>query len=314
MREPFMPIVEPAGEVDLPEIVEMISSHFGHPDLLSFGVHYHPRDLSHLVIRDGRALGACASWVVAKDSVRVPSVQVETAFRGAGLGLALSEAIERTAVRERCTRLENSVTNDNLPALGFWQRSGYRITGIAVGEVERLLQSFGLPTRAVRGLPIRDEIRLEKRLPGGRWIGLSDGRDGAAIEALLQESGLPVPKSRAGFVVAAEGDRVLGCAGYEPHGAAAIVRSVAVVPESRRERLGKQLVEHLLTLLERWRVREAWLLTLAAAPFFERLGFERTTRDAAPESLHASEEFKADCCASAVVMRRRCASEASRRA
>ena len=47
------------------------------------------------------------------------------------------------------------------------------------------------------------------------------------------------------------------------------------------------------------------LLTSTADAWFPRFGFERISRDAAPASLHASEEFRGACPASAVVMRLR---------
>ena len=47
------------------------------------------------------------------------------------------------------------------------------------------------------------------------------------------------------------------------------------------------------------------LLTSTADGWFPRFGFERISRDAAPASLHASEEFRGACPASAVVMRLR---------
>ena len=182
MAKPILNVVEPATEADVPIIVTMITQFFNRPHVYSHREKYDPRALDHLVIRVGNAFGASASWVVRGDAVRVVWVQVDERYRKTGLGMALSGALERTAVREGLRRLELSVTNDNVPALGFWQRSGYRITGVAVGEMERLLETGGHSRKGVRGLPIRDEIQMEKRIPEGRWIGLSDGRDGAAID------------------------------------------------------------------------------------------------------------------------------------
>ncbi len=51
--------------------------------------------------------------------------------------------------------------------------------------------------------------------------------------------------------------------------------------------------------------QELVLLTTTADAWFPRFGFERMSRDAAPASLRASEEFRGACPASAVVMRLR---------
>jgi len=52
-------------------------------------------------------------------------------------------------------------TNDNLPALYFYQRRGYRLTDLVPGSVitHTREQHVGFA-----GVPVRDEIRLEKRL------------------------------------------------------------------------------------------------------------------------------------------------------
>jgi protein-tyrosine-phosphatase len=48
-----------------------------------------------------------------------------------------------------------------------------------------------------------------------------------------------------------------------------------------------------------------WLLTTTAPDFFERFGFRRSGREAAPEALRATPEFTTACPASATVMSRR---------
>jgi len=50
-------------------------------------------------------------------------------------------------------------TNDNLPALYFYQRRGYRLTGIIAGSV--LAHSTSV-VNGFAGIPVRDEVHLEK--------------------------------------------------------------------------------------------------------------------------------------------------------
>jgi hypothetical protein len=55
-----------------------------------------------------------------------------------------------------------STTNDNLPSLYFYQRRGYFVTewvpnGVAKHSKSASLVGFG-------GIPIRDEVRLEKMI------------------------------------------------------------------------------------------------------------------------------------------------------
>jgi hypothetical protein len=54
-----------------------------------------------------------------------------------------------------------TTTNDNLPALYFYQRRGYRLTGIVPGSVAA---QTGSAVAGFAGIPIRDEVQLEKPL------------------------------------------------------------------------------------------------------------------------------------------------------
>jgi hypothetical protein len=54
-----------------------------------------------------------------------------------------------------------STTNDNLPALYFYQRRGYRLTHLVPDNV--LLHTHQVVARFA-GIPTCDEIRLEKRI------------------------------------------------------------------------------------------------------------------------------------------------------
>jgi len=55
-----------------------------------------------------------------------------------------------------------ATTNDNLPALYFYQRRGWVITELVAGS---MVPHAKLPGgRGFAGIPVRDEVRLEKRL------------------------------------------------------------------------------------------------------------------------------------------------------
>jgi len=60
-----------------------------------------------------------------------------------------------------------STTNDNLPALYFYQRQGFRISEVLPGEIRRALREIlGVEEPdGFGGIPVRDEVRLEKDLP-----------------------------------------------------------------------------------------------------------------------------------------------------
>lgn len=82
-----------------------------------------------------------------------------------GIGTALVEAVEAWAKETGIKRLWLVTTNDNLAALKFWQKRGYELVMVhrnAIAEARRIKPQ--IPITGIDGIPIRDEIELEKRL------------------------------------------------------------------------------------------------------------------------------------------------------
>jgi ribosomal protein S18 acetylase RimI-like enzyme len=80
------------------------------------------------------------------------------------VGTALLEAVERIAAERGCRRLWLLTTNDNVDALRFYQRRGFRLARLNPGAVDeaRARLKPELPTVGDYGIPIRDELVLEK--------------------------------------------------------------------------------------------------------------------------------------------------------
>ncbi len=129
--------------------------------------------------------------------------------------------------------------------------------------------------------------------------------DWAAVESLLVSNRLPLDGARehlSTFVLAQSGLDVVGCAGVEPHGDVALLRSVAVAPGLQRQGVGQQMVSLLLEEARRRSYRSVALLTTTARRWFEGFGFKASDRATAPAALMASAEFKGACPASADFM------------
>ena len=81
------------------------------------------------------------------------------------------------------------------------------------------------------------------------------------------------------------------------------LRSLAVRPERRGEGIASDLVSSLLSRAHELGLRELYLLTESAADFFAARGFEAIARDAAPEEIRQTREFREQCPESATLMR-----------
>jgi ribosomal protein S18 acetylase RimI-like enzyme len=84
-----------------------------------------------------------------------------------GVGSALIQEVTRYASAHACKRLWLITTNDNLQALRFYQRRGFRIKDIHVGAIEKSREiKPEIPLIGRNGILIRDEIELELKLIG----------------------------------------------------------------------------------------------------------------------------------------------------
>lgn len=92
-------------------------------------------------------------------------VSLNATVSGRGIGTALLDAIEERATLARVPQLRLVTTNDNLDALGFYQKRGYRLAELRVGAVDRARQAKpAIPLLGERDIPIHDEIVLTKQL------------------------------------------------------------------------------------------------------------------------------------------------------
>jgi GNAT superfamily N-acetyltransferase len=150
---------------------------WGGPTVVGHGVAYDLRTLPTLVAVDaaGTVLGALA-YHVGGDVLEVVSVAAssgELASRtgspagGGGVGSALLTAAADEARGQGLRRLWLITTNDNLPALRFYQRRGMRITAVSPGAVdEARRRKPSIPVTGNEGIELHDELTLELRLDG----------------------------------------------------------------------------------------------------------------------------------------------------
>jgi GNAT superfamily N-acetyltransferase len=83
-----------------------------------------------------------------------------------GVGTALVEHVAAVAVDAGCTTYTVTTTNDNVDALRFYQRRGFRIVEIRAGAVDRSRELLkpAIPPLGDYGIPLRDEIELARDL------------------------------------------------------------------------------------------------------------------------------------------------------
>ena len=127
------------------------------------------------------------------------------------------------------------------------------------------------------------------------------------IEAILSAEKLPVddlPDKLDNFFVATENGTPIGVIGLEIYGSFGLLRSLAVLPESRSKGIAGKLIKKLDDLATALGLQELFMLTETAPEYFLRKGFHKIKREEMPEEVKQSPEFSYVCPASAVVMKK----------
>ena len=151
-------LVREASEADRTKAVALLIRHFG-ATLAAYGEGVALERASILVAATGQEVAGALAWRVEDGAMHIIAVATDPMWQRAGIGGHLVVEAEIIARRERQPRVVATITNDNLPALYFYQRRGYRLSNIG-------RDAFAAePPRAGFGnIPIVDEVRLVKIL------------------------------------------------------------------------------------------------------------------------------------------------------
>jgi ribosomal protein S18 acetylase RimI-like enzyme len=140
-----------------------IVERWGEPLVVGRGRSWNPVDLPGLAAFDGERRVGLVTYELDGEVCEI--VTIDALVEGEGIGTALLKAVEETARNRGCDRVQLVTTNNNLRALAFYQKRGFRLVGLVPGAVdEARRQKPSIPPVDSQGLPIRDELHLERRL------------------------------------------------------------------------------------------------------------------------------------------------------
>ncbi|MEL6152100.1 MAG: GNAT family N-acetyltransferase [Chloroflexota bacterium] len=145
-------------------IAERLDEHWGSTRIVSRGVLHYAHTLPGFTITNGlEEPQGLVTYHIKKGACEI--VTLNSFNEGIGVGNALIDAVKHAAEIEKCERIWLITSNDNTPALRYWQKRGFEIVAIhrnAITEARRLKPE--IPLVGMDEIPIRDEIELEIRL------------------------------------------------------------------------------------------------------------------------------------------------------
>ena len=134
------------------------------------------------------------------------------------------------------------------------------------------------------------------------FSGVRPGEEQNVID-LVGQAGLTTedlnPHKLVHFIVARRGASIVGTVGLELAGPGALVRSLVVIETQRRQAVATRLVAAIERYARSHGIAALYLLTMDAAAFFAKQGYQAFDRQSVPAGLQATAEFSTLCPATA---------------
>jgi len=165
VRSPALRI-RPHTPADRAAILELWNHFWDEDEMDCFDRTYRAVELPAFLACDGQRVVGVLSYATERAwrAANIVALHVLPGYQGRGGAGRLIAALEEEAGSLGLARLIVATSNDNPVALFMYQRLGFRVTGIQVGAIGP--DRVGEPHLGVGGIPVRDEIRLEKWIEG----------------------------------------------------------------------------------------------------------------------------------------------------
>ncbi|MBN2472831.1 MAG: GNAT family N-acetyltransferase [Anaerolineae bacterium] len=151
--------VRPITPTDRGTVRRLLAARWGTARIVVHGTVYEADTLPGFLAAAGAEPAGLVTYHITGTSCEI--VSLDSLREGIGIGGALVEAVRAAAAAAGCTRLWLVTTNDNLPALRFYQKRGFRITAVHPGAVDAARQiKPEIPLTGHAGIPLHDEIAL----------------------------------------------------------------------------------------------------------------------------------------------------------
>jgi len=155
--------IRPIAEGDRPMLAWLVAELWGSDIVAVHGSSLRPAELGGFIAERSRRLVGLLTYQLVGNVLEI--VTLNAIDRRAGIGTMLIEAAVSKARRFGCGEVRLTTTNDNVDALRFYQRRGFRLAEVRPGAVDQARQQKPeIPRVGDYGIPLRDEIDLTRQV------------------------------------------------------------------------------------------------------------------------------------------------------
>jgi GNAT superfamily N-acetyltransferase len=158
MREQDV-VVRTVTESDQPTVEWLTTQLWGAPEVVVHDGVFYPAALPGFIAERAGRIAGLLTYDVRPGALEIVTINAIDPHNG--IGTMLIEAIRAEAKRRGCHEITLTTTNDNLGALRFYQRRGFRLASLRPGAVDRSrVRKPEIPHTGDYGIPLHDEIDL----------------------------------------------------------------------------------------------------------------------------------------------------------
>lgn len=156
--------IVPIRQLAKNKVTDFFISHWGSPEMVITSGIYRCDELDGFVAMDElQEIVGLITMVTRHTECEI--ISLDSLLEKNGIGSSLVEKVEEAARVTGCETVKLITTNDNVHALSFYQKRGYRLTEIYSGAVDEARKiKPEIPLIADNGIPIHDELLLMKRV------------------------------------------------------------------------------------------------------------------------------------------------------
>jgi ribosomal protein S18 acetylase RimI-like enzyme len=155
--------IRPIGEGDRPMLAWLVTELWGSELIAVHGTTLRPAELGGFIAERSQRVVGLLTYQLVGNMLEI--VTLNAIDRRAGIGTMLIEAAVGKARRFGCREVRLTTTNDNVDALRFYQRRGFRLAELRPGAVDRSReQKPEIPRTGDYGIPLHDEIDLTRQV------------------------------------------------------------------------------------------------------------------------------------------------------
>jgi len=146
------------------DVIQFFMEHWGSAEMVVSSGIYNCSELDGFIyVNEHDEITGLITYIIRNNECEI--ISLDSIEEGKGIGTELVREVENLAKQHRCELISLLTTNDNLHALKFYQKRGYRIAEIIPNAVQKARAiKPSIPLIGNDNIPLHDELKLQKVL------------------------------------------------------------------------------------------------------------------------------------------------------